>query len=69
MHILTVVSSTNTKNLHLIVSGKVASNPSEILDSPQMEVLLVKAKKEYDYVIIDAPPIVAVTDAKYLLVR
>ena len=50
-------------NLHLLTSGPVPPLPSELLSSRQMEDLLARARSEYDFVIIDTPPVLAVTDA------
>ena len=61
-----IIKKTEVKNLSLVTAGTPAHNPSEILDSPQMELLLTKVRNEFDYVIIDSPPIVAVTDAEIL---
>jgi capsular exopolysaccharide synthesis family protein len=61
-----LIQKTEIKNLSLVTAGTLAHNPSEILDSPQMELLLTKVRNEFDYVIIDSPPIVAVTDAEIL---
>jgi non-specific protein-tyrosine kinase len=46
-----------------ITSGRVPPNPSEILGSMAMSDLLAELREEFDYVIIDAPPLLAVTDA------
>jgi capsular exopolysaccharide synthesis family protein len=61
-----LVNTTETRNLFLITSGTIAPNPSEVLDSVEMDDLLKKVREEFDYVIIDTPPIVAVTDAEIL---
>ncbi len=61
-----VLKATSIKNLSLITAGTIVHNPSEVLDSPQMEDLIAKVRNEFDYVIIDSPPIVAVTDAEIL---
>ncbi len=61
-----ILNTTNTRNLFLITSGTIAANPSEILESDEMQNLLNKVRNEFDYVIIDSPPIVAVTDAEIL---
>ncbi|MDD3416492.1 MAG: CpsD/CapB family tyrosine-protein kinase [Lachnospiraceae bacterium] len=50
-------------NLEIITSGKIPSNPSEILYSNAMKNLIEKIKMEYDFVFIDTPPVIAVTDA------
>ncbi|HBV9572809.1 TPA: polysaccharide biosynthesis tyrosine autokinase, partial [Klebsiella pneumoniae] len=46
-----------------ISRGQVPPNPSELLMHPRFEALLKWASQEYDLVIIDTPPILAVTDA------
>lgn len=55
--------STEVENLHLIPRGKVPPNPSELLMRPAMKALLEWAQQHYDLVIVDTPPILAVTDA------
>jgi polysaccharide biosynthesis transport protein len=53
-------------NLHIMPSGPVPPLPSELLGSKQMEDLLAEARAEYDFVIIDTPPVLAVTDASII---
>jgi capsular exopolysaccharide synthesis family protein len=53
-------------NLHILTSGPVPPLPSELLGSKQMEDVLAQARTEYDFVIIDTPPVLAVTDASVL---
>ena len=53
-------------NLTLLASGPVPPNPSELLGSEKMKLLLEQLREEYDYVLIDAPPVIAVTDAAVL---
>lgn len=50
-------------NLDLLTSGKIPSNPSELLGSKAMHKLLGQLAEMYDYVIIDTPPINVVSDA------
>jgi capsular exopolysaccharide synthesis family protein len=54
------------EGLDVITSGPKPPNPSEILGSGRMKNLLGEFKKDYDYVLIDAPPVVIVTDAALL---
>lgn len=47
----------------VLVSGDVPPNPSELLGSARMASFLNKAKEKYDFIILDLPPVTAVTDA------
>jgi capsular exopolysaccharide synthesis family protein len=58
--------TTGIPNFEFIPAGPIPSNPSELIGSELTIALLEKLKTEYDYVIIDTPPIGLVTDA-YLL--
>lgn len=57
------VCETRIENLHLISNGGYPKNPSELLMDSRFTELLANAQKRYDYVIIDTPPVLAVTDA------
>ena len=50
-------------NLDILTSGPTPPNPSELLSSASFDRLLESCKNEYDYIIIDTPPINAVSDA------
>lgn len=58
-----VIQKTDVENLEVLVSGPVAPNPSELLGSQKMADLLKALRNEYDYVLIDTPPVLPVTDA------
>jgi capsular exopolysaccharide synthesis family protein len=47
----------------VMVSGDIPPNPSELLGSSRMVNLLEKLKERYEYIILDLPPVTAVTDA------
>lgn len=47
----------------VIVSGDVPPNPAELLGTGRMRTLMEKLRERYDYVILDLPPVTAVTDA------
>lgn len=49
-------------HLDILTSGSLPPNPSELLASEQMRTLLQQLEQEYDYVIIDTPPINVVSD-------
>lgn len=50
-------------NLDIVTGGPVPPNPAELLGSPKMEALLKEAADTYDYIFLDMPPVLAVTDA------
>ncbi|MEG1142824.1 MAG: CpsD/CapB family tyrosine-protein kinase [Clostridia bacterium] len=54
------------KNLTVLTSGKIPPNPSEMLGSKAMTALLKELQEVFDYVILDTPPIQAVTDSQIL---
>lgn len=57
-----VLFKTNVLNLDTIFSGPFAPNPAELLEEPALESLLKWGKKNYDYVIVDTPPVESVID-------
>ena len=59
---LAKVVSQPMKQLDLLTSGTIAPNPLALLDSPQMVELVAAARKEYELVIIDAPPLAITAD-------
>ncbi len=65
--ISTVVQSRRTGSLSALVGGKIAANPPALLASESMQDLLRSASAEYDYVLIDAPPPLQVSDVVPLL--
>jgi capsular exopolysaccharide synthesis family protein len=54
------------EGLDIIVSGPIPSNPTELLGSYRMEQLINERRKNYDYIIVDGPPVLLVSDAKVL---
>ena len=57
------VQATGIEGLDALTGGVIPPNPSELLGSEQMKNLLQRAKEQYDYVLIDTPPVMPVTDA------
>lgn len=62
--ITTAVHVTEVENLSLLTSGPVPPNPAELLSSLAMENLLDKLGEFFDVIILDTPPVLAVTDSK-----
>ncbi len=60
------IQQIDQENLDILTSGPVAPNPSEILMSNRMQEFLNEAREIYDYVLIDTPPVIPVTDAAVL---
>lgn len=60
------IKPTAIENLWVLTSGPIPPNPSELLGTKRMAELLEELKGQFDYVIVDAPPAVAVTDASVL---
>lgn len=60
------VQDTGVENLDIITSGPMPPNPSELLASGRMRGLIDKFRAKYEMVIIDSPPVIAVTDAAIL---
>ena len=57
------VQKTSIEGLYALTGGVIPPNPSELLGSERMQNVLQRAKEEYDYVLIDTPPVMPVTDA------
>lgn len=53
-------------DLYVLTSGQIPPNPSELLGSAEMEKLVARLEQSFDTVIIDAPPLLPVTDAAVL---
>lgn len=57
-----VVQNSQVDNLFFVTRGKSPVNPSELLSTDKFKVFLEQASASFDYVLIDTPPILAVTD-------
>ena len=60
------VANFYNENLTIITAGKIPPNPSEMLSSRAMAAFIKEMKKEFKYIILDTPPLQAVTDAQVL---
>ena len=58
-----IVKPTEIANLYLITSGPLPANPIELLTSEKMDALIAFLKRSFDFVLLDTPPLLAVSDA------
>jgi capsular exopolysaccharide synthesis family protein len=66
MTLVKAVKETNEKDLFLLTSGPVPPNPAELLSSMAMERFFREAEEQFDMIVFDTPPLMAVTDAQIL---
>jgi capsular exopolysaccharide synthesis family protein len=64
-----VIQKSGISNLDIIIAGKIAKNPAELLGSARMRELIEEESQRYDRIIIDTPPVAVVSDAVVLLPR
>lgn len=57
-----VIKATEVSGLDVIARGKSPANPSELLSTTQFSAMLNQLSEQYDHILIDTPPILAVTD-------
>ena len=57
------IRQTGTPHLSILPAGTIPSNPAELLGSPRYRQLLADLGKTFDWIILDSPPVMAVTDA------
>ena len=57
-----IIYSTNVENFYIILSGPYSPNPAELLEEPLFKKLLEDMRRDFDYVIIDTPPMANLID-------
>ena len=60
------IRPTDVPNLYILPCGIIPPNPAELLGSKRMTRLMERLRSEFDFIILDSPPVVAVTDALLL---
>ena len=58
-----LIQHTSIPGLDIISCGTISTNPSELLERDELEILLTELRRMYDHILIDSPPIHLVTDA------
>ncbi|MDB5154062.1 MAG: polysaccharide biosynthesis tyrosine autokinase, partial [Mucilaginibacter sp.] len=58
-----IIRPTGQANLDIILSGPVPPNPSELLHSERMKILIDELKKKYDIIMVDTAPVGLVSDS------
>ena len=61
-----VIRGSETPNLWLLTAGSEGVSPAELLSSPKLRDLLATLSAEFDWIVIDSPPVMAVTDASLI---
>ncbi|MHC4157796.1 MAG: polysaccharide biosynthesis tyrosine autokinase [Planctomycetota bacterium] len=61
-----IIRPSGIEGLSIIDAGPLPSNPTELLGGAQMTQLLKHQRQNYDYIIVDGPPVLLVSDAKLL---
>jgi capsular exopolysaccharide synthesis family protein len=64
--LLKAVVETEVENLSVLTSGLIPPNPAELLSSKSMEQFIEEAKNEFDIVLFDTPPLLAVADPQII---
>jgi len=63
------IQPTAVAGLSVLSAGRVPPNPAELLTSPRFKEVLDRLRGEYDYVLVDTPPLLAVTDPSVVAPR
>jgi Mrp family chromosome partitioning ATPase len=63
------IQATNVDNLSVMTCGRSTPNPSELLTSPRFKELLDVLRDQFDFIILDTPPMLAVTDPSVVAPR
>lgn len=69
LHVEDIVRQSYVENLNYITCGVIPPNPSELLNSKRMGELIREMEDQYDLVIFDNPPLLAVTDAQIMATK
>ena len=62
IRLLNAIQQTGFNNLSVLTAGKEQENPAELLSSSAFRMMITEAKRSYDFVLVDTPPLLAVSD-------
>lgn len=62
-----IIQFTDIDNLHIISAGPIPPNPSELIVRPSLKQLFEILREEYEYIVIDTPPLGIISDALELI--
>ncbi len=63
------IQMSDIPNLDVITSGAIPPNPAEMMNSKRMTLIIEKLRQMYDIILIDTPPLLAVTDAQIVATK
>jgi capsular exopolysaccharide synthesis family protein len=69
MTLFQAAKATEIENLYVLTSGPIPPNPAELLASKAMELFIEDAYRDFDVILFDTPPVLAVSDAQILANR
>ena len=61
-----IVPAPNNPNLYFLPAGPAPPYPADLLGSPRMHSLMEEWRSEFDFIVVDSPPVLPVTDAQLL---
>jgi polysaccharide biosynthesis transport protein len=61
-----IFTDTGEERLHIMLAGKIAPAPGELLNSTSLEALFIKALEHYDLIVVDSAPLLAVPDTRII---
>ena len=61
-----LIENTAIPNLYVLTAGQIPPNPAELIGSPLMKKCLSALSQRFDHVLVDTPPLLAVTDGSIL---
>lgn len=64
-----VIQVSDIPNLDVITSGAIPPNPAEMMNSKRMTAVIDRLREMYDIILIDTPPLLAVTDAQIVATK